>query len=183
MNEHKRCFAMKKPALILALISLLITGCTSGELTREEAFRLIQQSKLYPQVTSYDIYTGDPQQAKKLIDAGLERAGLITVQRTQKLSKGGNPFIRFTDKAQSYFLPTPESDRSSNIQKVKLADEELVEVTGIKTGQSEERVVVEYTTAYKNLTPFAVLVTPDFKKHSTRRANFSLYDDGWRMEK
>jgi hypothetical protein len=80
-------------------------------------------------------------------------------------------------------LPTPENDKSSNIQKVKLADEELVEVTGIKTGQSGKDAVVEFRTAYKNLTPFSVLVPTNFKQQPTRKANFALYDDGWKLEK
>lgn len=125
----------------------------------------------------------DPQYAKKVLDAGLEAQGLLTVQRTQKLGDIGSPLIHFKDKARAYLLPTPESDKSSNIQKVKLADEELVEVTGIKAGQSGKDAVVEFTTAYKNLTPFSVLVPTNFKQQATRKANFALYDDGWRLEK
>ncbi len=156
---------MKKSTIILSIFFLLIVGCTSNkELSREEAFQLLQQSKQYPQLIDYDIYCGDPQQAKKVVDAGLESSGLLTVQRTQKLGDAGSPLIHFTDKAQAYLLPTPESDKSSNIQKVKLADEELVEVTGIKTGQSGKDAVVEYTTTYKNLTPFSVLIPTDFQK-------------------
>lgn len=163
------------------IFAIVIGGCKSKELIREEALRLIQEAKQYPQVIGYDLYCGDPHHAKQVLDAGLESAGLLTVQRTQKLGEIGSPLIHFTDKAQSYLLPTPESDKSSNIQKVKLADEELGEVTGIKTGQSEKAAVVEYTTAYKNLTPFSVLVPTNFKKNATRTASFSLYDDGWRL--
>lgn len=175
---------MKKLYIILSIFYFTIAGCTSNkELSHEEAFKLIQQGKHYPQLLDYDIYCGDPKHAKKVIDTGLEAQGLLTVQRTQKLGDIGSPLIHFTDKAQAYLLPTPESDKSSNIQKVKLADEELVEVTGIKTGQSGKDAVVEYTTAYKNLTPFSVLVPTNFNQQATRKANFALYDDGWRLEK
>lgn len=174
---------MKKSILFFTLYSALIAGCTSKELSRKEAFKLLQQGKHYPQLLNYDIYCGDPEHAKKVIDAGLEAQGLLSVQRTQKLGDIGSPLIHFTDKAKAYLLPTPESDRSSNIQKVKLADEELVEVTGIKTGQTGKDAEVEFTTAYKNLTPFSVLVPTNFKNHATRKANFALYDDGWRLEK
>jgi hypothetical protein len=54
----------------------------------------------------------------------------------------GSPLIDFTDKAKAYLLPTPQDDKASKIQKVKLADEELVEVTGIKTGQSGKDATV-----------------------------------------
>lgn len=163
---------------------MLITGCSSKkELTREEAFRLIQQGKNYPKAIDYDLYCGDPKYAKKVIDAGLETQSFVTVQRTQKLSEVGNPLIHFTDKAKPFLLPTPSSDQPSNIQKVKVADEDLVEVTGINTGTSGKDAVVEYTTAYKNLTPFSALAATNFKKQATRKANFALYNDGWKLEK
>ncbi|MDQ6812812.1 MAG: hypothetical protein M3040_03600 [Bacteroidota bacterium] len=174
---------MKKSILFFTLCSALIAGCTSKELNREEAFKLIKQGKRYPRVLDYDLYCGDPEHAKKVLDAGLEAQGLLTVQRTQKLREIGSPLIHFTKKAQGYFLATPESDKSSNIQKLKLADEELVEVTGIKTGQSGKDAVVEYSTTYKNLTPFSVLVPTNFKQGPMHNANFTLYDDGWRLEK
>jgi hypothetical protein len=63
---------MKKSILCLTLYSALIAGCTSKELNREEAFKLLQRGKHYPQLLDYDIYCGDPQHAKKVMDAGLE---------------------------------------------------------------------------------------------------------------
>ena len=175
---------MKKLTFLLPIFYLILAGCNSKkELTREEAFRLIQQSKRYPNAIDYDLYCGDPKYAKKVIDAGLETQGFVTVQRTQKLNEVGSPLIHFTDKAKPYLLPTPPSDQSSNIQKVKLADEELLEVTGIQTETSGKEVVVEYTTAYKNLTPFSVLAATNFNQRPTHKANFTLYDDGWKLEK
>lgn len=46
-------------------------------------------------MVDYDIYCGDPEFARKVLDAGLEAQGLVTVQQTQKLSEVGNPLIRF----------------------------------------------------------------------------------------
>ncbi len=84
---------------------------------------------------------------------------------------------------QIYLLPTPDKDKSSNIQKVKLGEEQLVEVTGITTGESGKDAVVEYTTAYRDLTPFSVLVATNYKQIASRKANFSLDDEGWKLEK
>lgn len=173
---------MKKLPLLLSLLFWMIVGCSSKkELSREEALRIIRQGRNYPRLIEYDLYCGDPLYAKKVIDAGLETQGLVTVQRTQKLGEAGQPLIRFTDKAKPYLLPTPPGDQSSNIQKVKLADEELVEVTGVSTGSTGKEAVVEYTTAFKNITPFAGLASKDFKQQSPRKANVVLYDDGWRL--
>lgn len=118
-----------------------------------------------------------------MLDAGLETQGLLTVQRTQKLSDVGKPIIQLSGKAQPYLLPTPEKDKSINVQKVKLAEEELNEVTGIKMMDDGKTAVAEYTTSYKNVTPFSALVNTDFKKEDTHQANFALYDDGWRLER
>jgi len=43
--------------------------------------------------------------------------------------------------------------------------------------------VAEYTTNYKNITPFSSLVNTDFSKEDTHQVYFALYDDGWRLEK
>jgi hypothetical protein len=175
---------MKKLTTLLPLLYLLLSGCNSKqELTREDAFRQIQQGKIYPKPIDYDLYCGDPKYAKKVIDAGLETQGFATVQRTQKLGEVGSPLIHFTDKAKPYLQPTSPSDQSSNIQKVRIADEDLLEVTGVQTGTSGKNAVVEYKTVYKNLTPFAVLAPTDFKQQATRKANFVLFDDGWKLEK
>lgn len=175
---------MKTTTYFIWLSCILMVSCTSKKvLSWEDAFRQIQQGKQYPKVIDYDLYCGDPQQAKKVLDAGLETNGLLKVQRTQKLSEVGNALIQLTDKAQAYLLPTLEKDKSSNIQKVKLGEEQLVEVTGIITGESGKEAVVEYTTAYKELTPFSVLVATDFKRIASRKVNFSLNDEGWKLEK
>ncbi len=174
---------MKKLFVITCAASLLIAGCASKELSREEALKIIKQNNQYPKVIDYDIYCSDPAVAKEVIDAGLEKEGLVTVQRTQKLGDVGKPLIQFTSKAQSYLLPTPEKDKAIHVQKVKLADEDLVEVTGIKTMEDGKQTVAEYTTAYKNISSFSALTDINFNKTATHKVNFTLYDDGWRLEK
>jgi hypothetical protein len=114
----------------------------------------------------------------------LEKEGLVTVQRTQKLGDVGQPLIQFTEKAQPYLLHTPEKEKATDVQKVKIADEDLVEITGIKTENDGKDALVEYTTAYKNTTPFSALMPVDFSdKRNVRKARFSLTDNGWKLEK
>ncbi len=108
---------------------------------------------------------------------------MVTVQRTQKLGDAGKPLIEFTSKAQPYLMPTSEKDKTIHVQKVKLADEDIVEITGIKSTEDGKRVVVEYSTAYKNVSGFSTLTNINFKQSITRKANFALYDDGWKLEK
>ena len=174
---------MKKTRLILSVFYLLLAGCASKELSREEALQMIQQKEQYPKVIDLDIYCSDPEFAKKAIDAGLEKEGLLIVQRTQKLSSIGKPLIQFTSKAQPYLLSTSAEEKAIDVQKVKVAEADILEVTDIKTENEGKNAVVEYTTAYKNVTPFSAMTTIKINDKATQKARFSLYGDGWRLEK
>lgn len=173
---------MKKSFFITCAASIILTGCSSKELSRDEAFKMIKQNNQFPKLIDYDVYSSDPAVAKEAVDAGLEKEGLVTVQRTQKLGDVGKPLIQFTSKAQPFLLATPEKDRAIYVQKVKLADEDLVEVRGIKTKEDGKQAVAEYTTAYKNVSGFSALTKVNFNQLATRKANFALYEDGWRLE-
>jgi hypothetical protein len=176
---------MKNVLFALFAVCTLLTACSNDNknLSREEAMNLLKRQTSYPKVVDYEIFCGDPAFAKKVLDAGLEEQGLLTVQRTQKLSEVGSPMIQLSAKAEPYLLPTPEKDKSINIQRVKLAEEQLKEVTGIKMMDDGKSAVAEYTTTYKNVTPFSWLVNTDFSKEDAHEAYFALYDDGWRLEK
>ena len=89
--------------LTFCLITILFTACSSEKLDRETALKLLQDKKAYPKVLDEEIYTADPDDAKKILDSGLEKEGLLKVQRTQKLKDIGKPLISFTDKAKPYF--------------------------------------------------------------------------------
>ncbi len=173
---------MKKLTVIILIVGL-ISGCSSKELSREEASRIIKKEMQFPKVVDYDILCGDPVHARKVIGAGLEEKGLVTVQRTQKLKDIGKPLISFTEKAKPYLLPTPEKDKKFEIQKVKIAEEEFVNVTGIQMSEDDKNAIAEYTTAYKNVSDFSALINRDYNKPDTHKAYFALYDDGWRLEK
>ncbi|WP_423147032.1 hypothetical protein [Rubrolithibacter danxiaensis] len=175
---------MKKLTAILSSIAVILVACSNNEeLSREEALRLISRTMEYPKVVDYDIYCSDPKFAEKVLDAGLEEKGLVVVQRTQKLRDVNKPLIQFSGKAEQYLLKTPEKDKSIDVQKVKLAEEELQEVTGIKMMDDGKSAVANYTTAYKNITPFADLIERDLNKQEVHKAYFSLYDNGWQYEK
>lgn len=170
--------------LSIFLFTLLFVGCSSKkELSHEEALKQIKQELNYPGVLDYDIYCIDPKYGKKVLDAGLESEGLVAVQRTQKLADVGKPLVTFTPKAQSLLLQTSDKDKSSYIQKVKLADEDVVEVTNVRTDADGNKAVVDYSTAFKNITPFAKLTTVDFSKTKSNKAYFALSDQGWKLQK
>lgn len=170
--------------MVMMAICLALAGCTSKkELSREEAFQLLKKEMGYPKVYPYDIFCADPEYAKKVTDAGLENEGLLSVKRTRKISELGQPLVEFSGKATPYLLTTSEADKKANIRKVKLADEELIAVTGVTTSDDGKKAEAKYIVGYKNITPFASLVRTDLQKQSSRTAYLTLSDDGWRLER
>lgn len=171
-----------KTILNLCFAIILFASCNFERLDRDKALQLIRDQKVYPKVISYNIFIADPLFARRMLDAGLESSGLLTVQRTQNLMDAGNPIISFTDKAKPFLLPLSESDRKDNIQLVKIADEDLDEITGVQMLDGDKKAVVEYTTSFKNISPFSALSKLKLNEKKTYKVNFSLYDDGWRLE-
>lgn len=171
-----------KGILILCISAILFAACTADKLDRDEALKLIREKNIYPKVVSYNVFTADPVYARRMLDAGLESSGLLIVQRNQTLQDAGKPIITFTDKAKPFLLPTSDEDRKDNIQLVKIADEDLEEVTGVQMLDGEKQAVVEYTTSFKNISPFSVLSKLKVNEKKRHKVNFMLYDDGWRLE-
>ena len=165
----------------LCMAVVLFAACSSDKLDRETALKLLQDKKAYPKVLDEEIYTADPEDAKRILDSGLEKEGLLKVQRTQNLVDIGSPLISFTDKAKPYLLPVSNEDKKSKIQRVKIAVEVLQEISGIQLLDGEKQAVVEYTTYYKNITPFSPLFRLKLNEKNTHKAYFSRYDDGWRI--
>lgn len=171
-----------KAITIIYTTGRMLAGCGSKELDRGSALELLKKEKDYPRMVEYDIFCADPAHARKLLDAGLEEKGLVTVQRTQKLSDAGSPRISFTEAAKPYLLPTVEKDRKLDIQKVRLAEEVLQSVVSVQPSGEGKSGDVVYETAYTRLTPFSVLRTnPTDKK--THTARFVLTGNGWQIEK
>jgi hypothetical protein len=91
----------------------------------------------------------------------------------------------FTDKAKPFLLPVEEKDKADHIAKVRAAEEDIIAVNGIKMLGQGKKAIVEYTTQYKDLTPFAAMDKDKLigGKENSRKAYFSRFDDGWRLEK
>jgi hypothetical protein len=175
---------MKRLFIIaLAAIALLVGCGSSNKLDKKSAFDVLKKGVPFPHVLDYDIFCGDPDVARRLLNTAVEKEGYITIQRTQKMGDIGKPLILFTNKATPYLLPTPEGDRKYNIQKVKLADVELKEVTAVTNNEADKSAVVEYTTTYKNVTPFAALVLKDVAALKSHRVYLSLHGNDWKVEK
>lgn len=172
---------MKKLTYILTFTILIMMGCNADKLDQQTAVDLIRQEHQYPQMLDHDIFCADPKHARKVLEAGLEKQGLVLVQRTQKLQDIGNPLVTFTEAAKPYFLPISEQDKEIHVQKVKIADEEFSKINDIQISDSGEKALVNYTTVYRNITPFSSLLSMDLLEEKQRQAYFSLTDKGWKI--
>ncbi len=161
---------------------LFMTACDSGtKLKKSEAAAIIREVKGYPRAFEYDVNMTNPESARKLLKAGLEDEGLVTIDRKQKMIDIGKPLVHFTEKAKPYLIRIdPKYD---NVQVVKVADTDLDEITGIQIQEDNKKAIVEYTVVYKNVNPFSKLVDVDFSKPDTKRATLLLFDTGWKLEK
>ncbi|MGX5690274.1 hypothetical protein [Arcticibacter tournemirensis] len=173
---------MKKIVSLLAL-AFLFVACGSNDLDKETALKILKEQGNNSKVIDFEIYTADPVQVRKVLDAKLEEEGLVKVQRTQKLADLGKPLISFTEKAKPYLLPVSEEDKKSKVQRVKVAEAVVANIVDVQSLEGEKRAVVKYETSFQKITPFARLYDQSFAVPDTGTANFTLYDDGWKLEK
>lgn len=169
-----------KTIIVLGLSILLLAACQQPDLENKEAEDVIRTARDYPKMYEYEVNMSDPASAKKLLDAGLEEEGMVTVDKSQKLKDIGKPIVHFTEKAKPYLIRKDE--KYDNVQVVKVADVDLGKVTGIQLQDDKKSATVEYTVVYKNITPFAKLMRRDLSKSETQRATLSLFDAGWKLE-
>jgi hypothetical protein len=175
---------MKNLLFTLILAGAILSGCNQApELSKDEALQIINKELNYPKVIDYDIFCSDPAHAKNILDAGLETSGMVTVQKAQKLKDIGKPLVQLTEKANPYLLLTPEKDKALDVQKVKVADEEVKDLSINPDGANKNIVWVEYTTVYKNITPFSVLMKRNLNEPIRHKVQFSLTDNGWILQK
>lgn len=171
-----------KNIVTLVITLLILSSCSSGEkLDRETALKMLKEYQGDSKISTYSIFVTDPTFAKRMIDAGLEDEGLLRVKRTQKLTEIGEPLIVFTEKSQPYLVAQTEEDIADRIQRVKIADMEIDEITGVQMIEGESRAVVEYKIAFKNVSPFSKLYKMNLESGETHKVNFVLFDDGWRV--
>lgn len=195
--------------VVLSLCLLAWSGCQRTSLSRGAATKIIAQKLALPDagITVVDkLYykssragDGDPLteahcrhgliSGNSLLNAGshlntLQASGMIVygddVTRREKGDYYGQLCIRryasvkLTDAGRRYL----QSEHSENYI-MKAYEIGMGEVTGIQIDGSATRAVVEYSLVVLNATPFAENVPASPMR---RRASFSLYDDGWRMQ-
>lgn len=166
-----------KRILLILLLGLTFLGCQNEKDTHEKFMSILQNEIPFPRIVDYDIFCSDPAYSRKLLSAGLEDEGWVTIQKTQRLKDLGQALITFTNKSEPYLVTTSELDKALGIQKVRVAEEDLGQIINIQQDYNLNLIEVEYTTVYKNLTPFASLVNQKDQVTQTRKAHF-IFSEG-----
>lgn len=173
---------MKNISLIL-LTSLTFFGCNDPNLDAKKAWAIIQKEFDFPKIIDYDIFCSDPDHVREILSTDLEEKEWVKVQKVQKLKNIGEPLITFTNKSKPYLLPTPEKYKALDIQKVKIAEEDLDEIINIHYHSDLDLTEVEYTTRLQKITPFSVLTKMSLNKKKSQKVYFRFSDETWQMVK
>ncbi|MEH6308582.1 hypothetical protein RYH73_23220 [Olivibacter sp. CPCC 100613] len=162
--------------LIFAMF--ILSACNKISLTKEDAYKLIEQHKNYPQIQSYQIYTKDAEDGRRVLDVGLEKDGLVRVERHHKTGENQKAIIEFTDKASEFLLP-PDKGQLNSVQKIKVAEEVLDSILSIQVNEKQKTAVVNYSSKYVHVNPFAKLDKKDYTQTKKHQANLTFTKDGW----
>lgn len=174
---------MKTINLFLSLFWVLcLFGCGSNELDKDTASKVIIAKENLPKIYDYEVYYQDMTDAKRLLDAGLDRDGLVRIMKTQSTSQLGMDWITFTGAAKPYLLNQSDKEKASAVQRVKVADLDLGGITGIVMAKDGKAAMVTYNLIYKNISPFAKLINHKWDKPEAHKVYLVRYNTGWKID-
>jgi hypothetical protein len=196
---------MRKIIFLLLIIALSATSC-QNHLEREDAKKMIVNSENYPIKQNYEItksYIKDMntegrgvsivlgedefKEKEKTIEQ-FKEMGLLTLnevpQREETTAFLLGTTVRTWTSVEVSLTETGNkylAQKKENSFEVNLWETDINEITGIQEMQDQKAATVEYTISNKNITPFGSVFS-DKNKVRQKSANFSLYDDGWRLQ-
>lgn len=172
---------MKNTNYLLVMLCILILGCKDKNLDAAKATELIMEEKEFPKILDHDIFCGDPAHAKRMLDAGFEEKGFVSIMHVRTLNDIGKPFITFKHAAKPYLLPTPPEDRNYKIQKVKIGTEEFDKVLDVSISSDGKKAIATYSTNWR--TNIFAELRNGIPKRKEHKAYFILTDQGWKKVK
>lgn len=196
---------MKYSFLLLLFIFSLATSCQK-HLNRGEAKRMIVENRNYPIKQSHEISKGyikdmntdglgvtivlgeDDNKKEENIITQFESMGLLKLERTPQREETSawllgttvrtwtSVKIELTEAGRNYLM-----NENEKAFVVNLWETDVNEITGIQERLEFKVAQVEYTLINKKITPFGSIFS-DKNNEAKRTADFSLYDDGWRIQ-
>lgn len=172
---------MKKTFFCCLVLSCLVLIACNG-LHEDTVEKILAEKKVYPKDVEVVIFRNTETDVKRLVETGLVKEGLATAQAKHTVDDVGKPLIYFTEKATPYLLPTSDTLKSFDEQRVRVGVEYLHRVVKIEMNPGGNKALVDYITVVKDQTPFAVLYVGDLNVEHERRTSFSRTDTGWQWD-
>jgi hypothetical protein len=196
---------MKNLLFLLLIIAFISTSCQK-ELKREDAKTMIVVSKGYPIQKTFEItksfikdvntegrgvtaIIGEDEfkETEKAISqfASLNLLKLDETPQREETTQfllgttvrtWTSVIVSLTDEGKKYLV---QDNGKSYI--VNLWETDINEITGIQEMKEAKIAKVDYTISNKNISPFGEIFN-DKNQITTKSVNFSLYDDGWRIQ-
>lgn len=198
-----------RPILGWGLIAAILSGCSSNDLSRDLAQKLLEDAIAkespitLPLSQTKDSHLALYSRCKigieninnprtKSIADGWEKDGLIAM-RKKLLKNGDNAVVLVcvpTEKAKNGFVLSTEEHGDSYYYMIKVAERKVVETTGIKMDAAGSNALVKFTfKIVPNIAGKHALESnrEDLKRKltpepQTGSASMARYDDGWRVE-
>jgi hypothetical protein len=194
---------MKHSIFLIIGIMLMLSSCQK-HLSREDTKKMIATKENFPIKKNYEITKSyikdvntvgrgvtaiiDENQSKDNVFRLFANKGLIKLtETTQRDETTQWPFgttirtwfivaISITETGKPYLI-----QENSGSYTVNLWETDINEITGIQEMQENKTTVVNYSISNKNITPFGEIFN-DCNVSASKTSNFSLYDDGWRIQ-
>ena len=161
------------------LFLVVLAGCS--DLSSEDIEMILKSEKAYPRTIEMKLFCNNEITAREVTEKNLVRDGYVTAQLSHTPADIGKPLVYFTEQAQPFLIPTDDTLKSFDIQRIKVADEVLKHVRNIEINPQGNKAVVDYTTEFVNLTPFIVLYQ-DVTGEQQRRTFFTKEGDLWKWD-
>ncbi|MFA0960291.1 hypothetical protein AB9P05_00645 [Roseivirga sp. BDSF3-8] len=160
------------------LLICLLAGCQSGAEEKATDFHtLISEAYNYPRPILHSLYLTDPRNAKKLMDAGLEEQGYVTIRKKLTMAEAGKPLITFTPEGEKFIHSTDQAN--PNRVEVIAATLTLKEINAFEMNDKQDRLTFSYTVEITDETPFAFLSKPRWSKDMNRKGYFEKVEGKW----
>lgn len=196
---------MKYSILLLLFIFSIATSCQK-HLDRGTAKRMIVKNENYPVKQNHEIKKAyikdmnteglgvtivldeeDNKKEEKIIKQ-FEAMGLLKQEETPRreettawllgttIRTWTSVKVELTEMGKEYII-----NENENSYTVNLWETEIKEITGVQERTELKVAQVEYVVFNTGITPFGSIFS-DKSNEYKRTANFSLYDDGWRIQ-
>lgn len=210
MHFKRLLKAILSSALSVLTVFIFIQGCTSKkDLSRSSAKKILEKKINEPMYTklpsgfvvashmpgSFESFSGmGIKSPTPAVYKELQSRGLITLTNLGMVMLGERYYVAFTPDAEKEFVKERKKGEVVTLDNqsytkdestVLLANSKVGDITGITEPSMVEGRKVAFVdfNVHIEKTPFGEVMLPDFLKKTPVpfRAEFVLYDDGWRV--